>query len=94
MGKLFILNFYNKSGKGGKMKMLGKPTRIDDRKRVVIPTEVMNFLNAKEGDYIVFEKKDDNIVIRKAKLVIVTPTNEEITVPTWLTNGRCRRGAP
>lgn len=50
--------------------MLGKPTRIDDRKRVVIPTEVMDILGIEEGDYIVFTKRNNEIIIRKAKLVI------------------------
>jgi len=50
--------------------ILGKPTKIDERRRITIPAEVMNLLDLREGDYIVFTRNDGSIVIRKAKLVI------------------------
>ena len=59
------------SGKMGKI--IGKPVRIDERRRITLPSDVMNILNLREGDYVIFARNEDEVVIRKVKLVVEVP---------------------
>jgi len=58
------------SGKGENMG-IGKPMRIDKRKRITLPNEVMDILDLQKGDYITFVRVGNEIAIRKVKLVEV-----------------------
>lgn len=60
-----------------------KASKVTTKYQATIPKEIRTKLNLKAGDYIVFEEKDDQIVISKVKnvdwqyLKSVSPTLEE-----------------
>lgn len=60
-----------------------KTSKVTTKYQATIPKEIRIKLNLKAGDYVVFEEKDDEIVISKVKnvdwqyLKSVSPTLEE-----------------
>ena len=42
-----------------------KMYRIDQRNRVTIPEKILKKINAKDGDYISYEDKNGDILIKK-----------------------------
>jgi len=50
------------------VKMGKKLQRIDDRKRITLPPEVLSILKAEAGDYVIFKETDGHIQIVKVKI--------------------------
>ena len=52
------------------MESIGKPTRIDNRNRIVLNAKILQKLSAGEGDYIFFVEDNGNIAIKKGVIML------------------------
>ena len=43
-------------------KQIGKPYRIDNRNRIVIPKKIMELFHLKSGDFVVYELLEKNAI--------------------------------
>jgi len=73
---------YKESVRQGEVIMVTRPSKVGQRRQVVIPKGVYDELGLSEGDFVEFQSKNGQVLIKAKRLVdaddVLTPEEEKL----------------